>query len=216
MRAKPISVVIADSQYLIRLGLQYLFKEQVRVNVVDEVSASGELMESVAEHRPNVVIFDHDKPSHFHVSDIAKVKAISPETNFLIISSDNDKGRIFEVLQAGGLSFLTKECDEEEIVGAVIATSKGEKFLCNKVIDIILEKTIKEEEQTCAASNLTVRELEIVELTAKGLTAGKVAEQLFLSTHTVYTHRKNIMRKLGVNSASELIVYAINNGLIKA
>ncbi len=213
MKAKPINVVIADYHYLIRLGLRYLFEDQPRINVVDDATASDELMDAVKEHTPEVVIFDYDRPSNFCIEDISKVKDISPKTNFLIISADIDKESIFKVLQKGGLSFLTKECDDEEIIGAVIATSKGEKFLCNKVIDVILDKQVAVEDQDCAATSLTARELEIVQLTAKGLSAGKVADQLFLSTHTVYTHRKNIMKKLGVNSASELIVYAINNGL---
>lgn len=213
MKAKPINVVIADSQYLIRLGLRHLFEGQSRINVVDDVTKSDELMEAVTQYKPDVVIFDHDKPSHFKMEDISAVKKISPQTNFLIISSDDKKESIFRVLQEGSLSFLTKECDEEEIISAVIATSKGEKFLCNKVIDVILDKHVTPDEQTCAPTNLTARELEIVQLTAQGLSAGKVADQLFLSPHTVYTHRKNIMKKLGVNSASELIVYAINNGL---
>lgn len=213
MRAKPIDVILADSQYLIRLGLKHLFQDKARINVVDEVTTSEELEESVKEHQADVIIFDYNRPSHFSIDDIARVKSISPNTQFLIISADSDKDSIFRVLQSGGLSFLTKECDEDEIISAVIATARGDKFLCNKVIDVILEKNVTEDETTCAPTNLTARELEIVKLTAKGLTASKVAEQLFLSTHTVYTHRKNIMKKLGINSASELIVYAINNGL---
>jgi DNA-binding NarL/FixJ family response regulator len=214
VKASPINVVIADSQFLVRVGLRHLFQQNERINVVDDAVTSDELMESVGRHHPDVVIFDHDNPASFKVSDIREVRTISPSTNFLIISADIARDSVFEVLQSGGLSFLTKECDEEEILGAVIATAKGEKFLCNKVIDVILEKHLPDKEATCAPSNLTVRELEIVELTARGHTAKKVAEELFLSTHTVYTHRKNIMKKLGVSSASELIVYAINNGLV--
>jgi len=210
---KSINIVIADSQFLIRLGLRSLFKEHHKIKVVDEAGDSKELLEAVSTHKPDVIIFDYDK-THFSISDISDVKKISPASHFLIISADNQKDSVFRVLKSGGLSFLTKECDEEEIIGAVLATAKGEKFLCNKVIDIILEKHLPEEEETCVPANLTVRELEIVKLTAQGNTANKVAEQLFLSTHTVYTHRKNIMKKLGVKSASGMIVYAINNGLV--
>ena len=191
-----------------------MFKGHRRIKVVDEVSQSDELFNSVRKNRPDVIIFDYDK-SHFRISDISEVLRISPGSNFLIISADNKRESVFEVLQSGGLSFLTKECDEEEIIGAVLATAKGEKFLCNKVIDIILEKHLPEEEETCAPASLTVRELEIVELTARGYTAKQAAEQLFLSTHTVYTHRKNIMKKLGVRSASEMIIYAIHNGIVR-
>jgi DNA-binding NarL/FixJ family response regulator len=213
VKAKQIDVVIADSQMLIRMGLKHLFQNQTRINVVDEVTSSDELLESATKFNPDVVIFDYNQPSHFKIDDIEIVKKISPNTQFLIISANSNKEDIFKVLQSGGLSFLTKECDEDEILSAVIATARGDKFLCNKVIDIVLEKKVEEDDTTCAPTNLTVRELEIVKLTAKGFTAGKVADKLYLSTHTVYTHRKNIMKKLGINSASELIVYAINNGL---
>lgn len=213
MIAKPINIVIADAQYLIRLGLRHLFEQSSRINVVDEAENQEELLAIIMQAKVDVVIFDHNQTDCFSADDIKKVKSISPKTNFLIISADNDKDSIFNVLQSGGLSYLTKSCDREEIINAVIATSKGEKFLCNKVIDVILDKQITPEEETCAPTNLTARELEIVKLTAEGLSAAKVAEQLFLSTHTVYTHRKNIMKKLGINSASQLIVYAINNGI---
>jgi DNA-binding NarL/FixJ family response regulator len=213
VKAKQIDVIIADSQMLIRMGLKHLFQNQSRINVVDEVTSSEELLEAATKFQPDVVIFDYNQPSHFKIEDIPEVKKISPDSQFLIISANNNKEEIFQVLQSGGLSFLTKECDEDEIISAVMATARGDKFLCNKVIDVILEKNVTEDEITCAPTNLTVRELEIVKLTAKGFTAGKVADQLYLSTHTVYTHRKNIMKKLGINSASELIVYAINNGL---
>jgi DNA-binding NarL/FixJ family response regulator len=213
VKLKPINVVIADSQYLIRFGLRQLFDGHPKINVVDDVSGSEELIESALKHKPDVFILDHNKPSHFNISDIKEVKSISPGSNFLIISADENKASIRQVLQSGGMSFLTKECEEEEIIGAVIATAKGEKFLCHKVIDIILENHLPEEEESCAPMSLTVREIQIMQLTARGLTARKVAEELYLSPHTVYTHRKNIMKKLGVKSASEMIIYAIHNGL---
>ena len=213
MRAKPINVTIADSQTLIRLGLRHLFENHSRINVISEAESSEELLEVVQERSPDVIIFDHDKPSHFAIEDITRGKAMSPDSQFLIISADSSKNTVFNVLKAGGLSFLTKECDEDEIISAVIATSRGDKFLCNKVIDIILEKEVDPDDVSCAPANLTAREVEIVQLTAKGYTAAKVADELFLSPHTVYTHRKNIMKKLGINSASELIVYAVNNGI---
>lgn len=213
MKAKPVHVVLADPQYLIRLGLRHLFEGHPKIRVVDEAANSAELLDSVRTHHPDVVIFDYLRTPAFSIEDIAAVCKASPTSRFLVISDDSAKDSIFAALQSGALSFLTKECDEEEIVSAVIATSRGEKFLCNKVLDIILGKSLQEEDGTCSPTNLTVRELEIVKLTAQGHTARQVADKLFLSTHTVYTHRKNIMRKLGVNSASEMIVYAVNNGL---
>lgn len=92
---------------------------------------------------------------------------------------------------------------------------KTKNFFCNKILDIILAKHLSKEDDDCAPTELTVRELEIVGLIAEGHSTKDIAEELCLSTHTVYTHRKNVMRKLNVNSASELILYAINTGLVR-
>jgi DNA-binding NarL/FixJ family response regulator len=123
------------------------------------------------------------------------------------------KTNIYKVIELGAISFLTKECDKEEIIGAIYATAKNEKFLCHKVIDIIIEKHMHTDDDNCKAFNLSLRETEIIKLTAKGWTAKTIAGHLFLSTHTVYTHKKNIMKKFKINSSSEMIVYAIQNGL---
>ena len=82
-------------------------------------------------------------------------------------------------------------------------------------MDYVFERSFSPAVEDCAPTPLTVREIEIVQLAAKGLIAKEIASQLDLSTHTVYTHRKNIMRKLKINTASELILYAVNNGLVK-
>lgn len=209
-----IKVVLADAQYLIREGLKNLLCGIKNIRIVGEATNSSELIQLIHDFKPEVVIFDYNNNKNFGVEDIEIVKRISPDTNFLIISSDDTKATIYKAIELGAVSFLTKECDKEEIVGAVFATAKKEKFLCHKIIDIIIEKHIHNDEDTCKAFNLSLRETEIIKLTAKGWTAKTIAGHLFLSTHTVYTHKKNIMKKLKINSSSEMIVYAIQNGLI--
>ncbi len=209
-----IKIVIADAQYLIRIGLKNLLAATNKFNIVGEATNSAELLELVKEHEPEVVIFDYNSEKNFLLEDIKIVKKLSEKTNFLIISADESKTNIYKVIELGALSFLTKECDKEEIVGAIYATAKNEKFLCHKVIDIIIEKHIHTDEDSCKAFNLSLRETEIIKLTAKGWTAKTIAGHLFLSTHTVYTHKKNIMKKLKINSSSEMIVYAIQNSLV--
>lgn len=209
-----IKIVIADTQYLIRVGLKNLLSSEKEFKIVGEALNSEELYHVVKDNQPDVVIFDYNNAKNFVLEDIGMVKSISPNTNFLIISSDDNKANIYKVIELGALSFLTKECDKEEIVGAVYAIAKSEKFLCHKVIDIIIEKHIHTDEDNCKAFNLSLRETEIIKLTAKGWTAKTIAGHLFLSTHTVYTHKKNIMKKLKINSSSEMIVYAIQNRLV--
>lgn len=209
-----IKIVIADAQYLVRFGLQNLLSKNKGFSIVGEAENSKELLALVKKYSPEVIVFDYNSENNFSTDDVATVKNLYPATNFLIISADASKSNIYKIIESGAISFLTKECDKEEIIGAIYATAKKEKFLCHKVIDIIIEKHIHEGEDTCKAFNLSLRETEIIKLTAKGWTAKTIAGHLFLSTHTVYTHKKNIMKKLKINTSSEMIVYAIQNGLI--
>ena len=137
-----IKIVIADTQYLIRIGLKNLLSGEVEFKIIGEALNSEELYHLVNNHKPDVVIFDYNNAKNFVIEDIGMVKSVSPNTNFLIISSDDNKANIYKVIELGALSFLTKECDKEEIIDAVYATAKNEKFLCHKVIDIIIEKHI--------------------------------------------------------------------------
>jgi DNA-binding NarL/FixJ family response regulator len=210
----PIKIVLADAQILIRLGLRQLLSKHKDIKVAGEAGTSEELLTLVKDHHPDVIILDYNNPKHFQITDIESLKKVSPKTNFLIISADESRENIFKVIESGAISFLTKECDKEEILGAILATAKGEKFLCHKVIDIIIEKHMHNGEDECKPINLSLRETEIIKLTAKGWAAKTIAKHLFLSTHTVYTHKKNIMKKLKINSSSEMIVYAIQNSLV--
>jgi DNA-binding NarL/FixJ family response regulator len=208
-----VKILVADAQYLIRVGLVNLLSSNERFKVVGDATCSQEVKTLAAKHKPDVVIIDYNQPKHFILEDLAEVKKVSPKTNILIISSDETRDNIYKALDFGGISFLTKECDQEEIINAIIATAKGEKFICHKIIDIILDKQQTKDPDDCKPFNLSLREIEIIQMTAKGLPAKEIARQLYLSTHTVYTHKKNIMKKLKLTSSSEMMLYAINNGL---
>ena len=214
---QPISVVIADAQYLIRLGLKHLLNEVPHIYIVAEAANHRQLEKAVTKHEPDVVILDYNKPLSFSIDNVAAIKELSAATNVLVISADDTKDHIFKALKLGVNSFLTKECDKKEIIDAIHATAKGEKFFCHKILEIIIEKHLSPPStQNCAPSKLTTREIEILQLIAEGVTTKEIAYQLNLSTHTIYTHRKNIMKKLGLNSSSEMILYAVKSGMVTA
>ncbi len=210
----PISVAIADSQYLIRVGLTHLLNTREEIEVVGDAPNKQSLYALLENRQPDVLIFDYNKPKSFDKRDLSKVREISPKTRILIISADDNKDSIYSVLEMGVNSFLTKECDEEEIVQAIQATSRGEKFFCSKVLDYLLEKSFGNEPEPCTAIPLTIREIEIVRLVAEGKTAKEISDELSISTHTIYTHRKNIMKKLGFSTSSELVLFAVRNGIL--
>ncbi len=210
----PVSVVIADAQYLVRRGLNSLIEGEEGFEVVGEAIDIEDLENAFREQLPDMLILDHAGES-LGLEAIDLCKRLSPGTRILVISSDEDKKLINDVLEHGVQSFLTKNCGEEEISDAIRATARGEKFFCTRVIDYLLERSFsREEDADCSPTPLTTREVEIVQLTAKGLIAKEIASQLNLSTHTVYTHRKNIMKKLQLNTSSELVLYAVNHGIV--
>lgn len=212
-----ISILIADSQYLIRAGLRQLTASVPGLIIVGEAEDRQQLREQLEEHHPDIVIIDYLPEETFGMAAVRMIKDVHPRAAILVISADNEKNSIFQVLELGVQSFLTKTCGEEEILDAIRATYEGEKFFCTKVIDYLLEKSFsKDSESSCAPTPLSAREIEIVQLIAQGFIAKEIAGRLNLSTHTVYTHRKNIMKKLSLNSSSELVLYAVNNGMIDA
>lgn len=210
---KNVSIVLADSQYLIRVGLRHLLQSNPDFSIVGEATSEQQLMPLLEEHQPNIVILDYNQSEKFQTSTVTSIKKASPKTHILVISADNNKQNIYEVLENGINSYLTKRCSQNEIMDAVKATAKGEKFFCSTVLDFILEKSFAKQREDIPTP-LTPREIEIVRLVAQGLIAKEIASELGLSTHTVYTHRKNIMKKLKLGTASEMVLYAVHQGIV--
>lgn len=211
---QPVSVILADAQYLTRTGLRLLLEAKKQFEVLAEADCEATLLQQLKEYSPQVIILDYNYPGYFSQETIDLIKTSAPSSRILIISEDHDKNSIYEVLELGISSFLTKTCGEDEIIDAINATARGQKFFCTKVLDYLLEKSFAKGE-SCDPMPLTPREIEIVKLVAKGLIAKEIADELNLSPHTVYTHRKKIMKKLKLNSSSELVLYAVNNGIVE-
>lgn len=210
-----ISVILADAQYLIRVGLSHILHGNAAFKVLGEAADEQSLLMLLEVETADVIIMDYNQPNNFSVETIKKIKGNYPDVGILVVSADNEKDSIYEVLEAGVTSFLTKSCDEKEIIEGVYAATKKQRYFCKKVMDYVFERSFSPTTEDCAPTPLTVREIEVVQLAAQGLIAKEIASKLNLSTHTVYTHRKNIMRKLKLNTSSELIIYAVNNGLTK-
>ncbi|MCB0669640.1 MAG: response regulator transcription factor [Saprospiraceae bacterium] len=210
-----VRVVVADAQVLCRVGLVEVLKEAEEIEVVGEAGDGESLLEAISMEHPDIVIIDYNQPGYFDSKIAGQIKGIAPDTDILVISSDDRKERIYQVLEDGVNSFLTKQCDEVEILEAVRATAKGDKFYCHKILDLIIERSFPSKSENCTATPLSPREKEILTLVAKGKIAKEIAAELHISPHTIYTHRKNILKKLKLTSPTEMIVYALEHGLIE-
>ncbi|HYI77288.1 MAG TPA: response regulator transcription factor [Chryseolinea sp.] len=209
-----IDALIADSQPLTVAGLETFLSVKQGIKIVGKVSKGGDLIDLMEKLQPALLIVEYNIPGYISVDDIRNAMLTSTKTNVLILSSDNNKASILEALQLGVKGYVTKECSLEEVGMAVQSTARGEKFFCHKILDIIMEKHFSvttESEPTV----LTTRETEILKLIAHGHSTQGIADTLFLSPHTVQTHRKSIIKKLNIKSPTEFVIYAMDLGLLK-
>lgn len=208
-------ILLADEQYLIRFALRKLLEQFHWNSVVVDVASEEVLLLSLERYPTALILLDYLQPGSFSLETIARIHEKAPQARILIISSDHNRETIYQSLEYGIDAFLTKNCDETEILDAITAVGKNERFYCSRVIDFLLEKSFPRTSDSCSPTTLSKREIEIVQLTAQGLVAKQIADTLNISTHTVYTHRKNILQKLNVKNASELVLLAVNKGWVE-
>ncbi len=208
------AILIADAQYLVRAGLRCILSGQQDLQVIAEAGNLAELRQALELHTPDLLIVDYHQPGAFSLQGLGEVLQAYPQLKTLVVSDDDNRSAIFKVLEAGVHSFLTKSCDAQEILDAVRATLKGDKFFCTKILNALLEKSLGKDNHSCAPGVLSPREAEIVQLVARGFVAKKIADMLHISPHTVYTHRKHIMKKLQLQTSSELVRYALRHGML--
>lgn len=205
----PIKVIIADSQFLVREGLKALLSQFETIQIIGECSDAKVMFSMVAENHPDVVIIDYNSKGNFSFPDIQSLQKQPFSCKVLVITTDQNKETIYKTLGTGVNGFLFKECDADEVINAIYACHNGERFICNRVLDLAFDqKKNAFTLENCDPTTLSEREMEILSLVGEGLTTAAIADKLCLSSHTISTHRKNIIRKLGVNSTGELVAFA--------
>lgn len=212
-----IRVLVADGDYLTREGLKTLIRENRDFILVDDTGSGHHLRRRAERSKPAVLIIDHTSEG-FSPENIKELLGIFPDLNILAITKVMPKNFISRALESGVKSYLLKECDKVEINEAIYATAKGEQFFCGRIVNDIMnaaEETISVHASfSCDGVRISPREVEIIRLVADGLSNKEIADKLFLSVHTVTTHRKNIMGKLGVNNTAGLVLFALKQNII--
>lgn len=210
-----IRITIADSHFLSRKGLAVLLNENSDFVLLSEALSSSDLVNQAKFYQPDLIIIDYIS-ANFSPESLQQIVKKYPNAKLLAITDLQSNIAIAKALNAGVTSHLLKDCDEDEIVEAIYKTAKGENFMCGKIASAVLENksSATVTEYTCEGLNISEREMEIIRLIAEGYSNKEVADKLFLSTHTVTTHRKNIMNKLGLNNTAGLVLFAVRENLI--
>jgi len=201
-----INVLIADKQVLTREGLMALLANNKDIQVTGNAGTDAELEQMMIALKPHVLIIDHHYSNHFNIDNIKSLTARFGFTRILILSNRQQREEILDFIEHNIKNYLFKECTPDEIIKAVYATARGEQFFCKNTVQTLFGDS-EHLKKVPGISLLSPREIEIVHLVAEGLTNKEIAGKLFLSFHTVKTHRKNIIKKLGFTfkNATELI-----------
>lgn len=212
-----IRLLLADHSDLGLIGLRAVFSDVDRVEVVGVARDTIAMQALLVRHRPDVALIDHTSEG-FGAKAIRDGLRRCKHTKFVGITTDPSPVVLMGAVRAGVTSYVKKDCDLDEIVDAVLSTADGERFFCGKILETLRKASFDvdrflAEPLSCAPVALSERECEIIGLIAEGKSYTRIADQLNLSAHTVTTHRRNIMQKLGVNSAAAVVLYAVKNGL---
>ena len=206
-------IVIADTQFLVVETLKTILSADERFFITSIVNSQTELIKVLENELCGLLITDFSLFDYDSIDDLRRIKIKFPNISVLILTNSISKAEFSELSRIGIKNIIYKTAERNEIISAVDAALRGKKYYADEILDLILElgesKSVPEE-----PTHLTISEIEIVRLIAGGLTTKEIATQKNISFHTVNTHRKNIFRKLGIKNVSELMLYAVRNGLI--
>jgi DNA-binding NarL/FixJ family response regulator len=213
-----VRTLLADHGELALIGLKAVLEGVERIQVVGVATDAIAMQAMLVRHKPDVVLIDHTSEG-FSAQAIREGARRAKRTRFISITPAPSPLTITSAIRAGVTSYIRKDCAVGEIIDAILQTADGDKFYCGKVLDTLRRASVDVERfiaepLSCAPVTLSKRECEVIGLIAEGCSYTRIAEQLNLSAHTVTTHRRNIMQKLGVNNTAAVVMYAMKNGLI--
>lgn len=230
-----IRVGLVDDQPMVRVGLKMILESEDDIEVCCEAANGSEAVKAAAEHNPDVILMDIRMPGMDGLAATQAVIEANPDARIVILTTFDDDEYLYGALRAGASGFLLKSADGDTLVDAVRVVAGGEALLAPEVTRRVIEHfsradaprqatdapaTASEDEQAEyqpsaeAIGDLSDREVEVLQLMARGLSNQEIASELFVSNTTVKTHVSHILTKLGVRDRVQAVVEAYESGIV--
>ena len=203
---KEIRILVVDDHFLVRIGLLTSLKMDPELKVVAEASTAAQALELYQQHLPDVVLMDLRLPDSSGIETTIKLKKSHSSAKIIIISSYDSEEDIYRSFQAGACGYLLKNVLSEELFRAIKVVNGGQQYTPPHVAQCLSQHN--------PASDLTTREMEVLELLIKGLSNKEIGEILGCSENTAKFHVKNILGKLEVNDRTEAATAAFHRGIL--
>ena len=218
--SQKINILVADDHPAVLYGIRSILQLEDNINVVAEAKNGAEIMKLMEKHPVDLVLIDLNMPEKNGLETTRKLRKLYPTLKILAFSIYDDQHKVLSMLKSGADGYLLKAADSNEVVTAISAVMRGEKYISKEISDKVIFDAISgnmpgaaSEEPLTESNALSKREEEILSMLANDNSYSEVAKKLHISKRTVDTHRYNISKKLGIKSIAGLIRYAINHNL---
>lgn len=201
-----IRILVADDNFLVRLGLGAVLNEQSGMTVVAEASNGRQAVELFRQHTPDIVLMDLRMPLMTGVEATKAIRSEYPGARIIVLTTYDGDEDIYRALQAGARAYLLKDVLREDLLSAIRAVHAGQRHIPPAVAARLAERL--------PLSELTARELEVLKLIVKGMSNSEIGAALTISTGTVKIHVNNILSKLGVSDRTQAATTALQRGIV--
>ena len=215
---KPLRIMLADDHAILRAGLKLVVEREPDMTVVAEAVDGRQAVDLAPDSGADVLVMDVAMPGLNGIEAARQILAKNPAMAVVILSMHIDESYVLRSLRAGAKAYLLKESAETDVISAIRAVAAGKSFFSPKVTKLLQEEYVQRLQQDGKEDSydaLTPREREILQMIAEGQANKDVANKLNLSLYTVETHRGNILQKLGLRSAAEVVLYAVRKGIVR-
>jgi NarL family two-component system response regulator LiaR len=212
----PISVIIVDDHEVVREGVRAFLDAQTDITVVGEAASGEDAVILTQDLIPDVVLMDLVMPEMDGVEATRRLKAVSPRTQIVVLTSYHQDEHLFPAIQAGAISYILKDVALDDLANTIRKAAVGEATLHPSIaVRVIQEIHGAHKDDDHPYTALTAREIDVLKLIASGLTNSNIAEQLVISENTVKGHVSNILSKLHLADRTQAAVYAWREGIVK-
>jgi DNA-binding NarL/FixJ family response regulator len=208
-----ITILIADDHKLIRETWSYILNRDPRFKVIGNCSNSEEIVKMSEEKRPNVVLMDINMTPFSGIEATRQIREVSPETRIIGVTMHTQPAYAKKMLQLGASGYVTKNSSRDEMVTAILEVSKGNKYVCEEIQELLTENA-EETESHSAVNTLTEREMDVINLIRQGSSSKEISSKLNISIKTVEVHRHNILKKLKLKNAASLIQFMNSSSIL--
>ncbi len=214
---KKIRILIVEDHEVVIKGIKTLLEPYSELDIVGYALDSGEAMKKVEELRPDIIIMDINLPEVSGIELTEMITSRFPLCKVIYYTSHVDEDLITQGFEAGAFGYVPKNFKPQELIEAIHMVNDGQKFMKGIVSEKFISSYLKSEKEKKMKQDipLSEREMEVLRHMSMGLSNKQIADKLYISIRTVETHKHNLMKKLNIFSTAELVIYAIQNNIIK-